>query len=163
MLSISLLAIPASGQAQQLELTAEEQAWLKQHPVIRIGIDAAYAPYSFTDKKNRFVGVAPDLLALLEKRLSIRFEPVAGLSWPEIVEGTRQRSLDVIATAVITEERKQFLNFSQIYIPTPLVIMTRQVIRIFNTPPILTGIRSRWLKAILPANRCSPNILPLSH
>ncbi|MDH5445121.1 MAG: transporter substrate-binding domain-containing protein [Gammaproteobacteria bacterium] len=113
------------SRADSLELTSDEKAWLKQHPVIRIGIDAAYAPYSFTDKKNQYVGVAPDLLSLLEKRLNIRFEPAPNLSWPQIVEGARQRKLDVIATAVITEERKQFLSFSQIYIPTPLVIMAR--------------------------------------
>ena len=114
-----------NAQAVALELTIEEQTWLKQHPVIRIGIDAAYAPYSFLDKKEQFVGVAPDLLALLEKRLPVRFEAVTNLSWPEIVDAAKQRSLDVIATAVVTEERKQFLNFSQIYISTPLVIMTR--------------------------------------
>lgn len=119
------MLVAMSVQAQDIDLSADERAWLKQHPVIRIGIDAAYAPYSFTDKKNQYVGVAPDLLALLEKRLPIRFKPATGLSWPEIVDGARQRSLDVIATAVITDERKQFLNFSQIYIPTPLVIMTR--------------------------------------
>jgi len=125
LLALMAIALPAMSQGQYPALTADEQAWLKQHPVIRIGIDADYAPYSFTNKKQHYVGVAPDLLTLIEKRLNIRFETVAGLSWPEIIDAARQRHIDVIATAVITEERKEFLNFSQIYIPTPLVIMTR--------------------------------------
>ena len=126
LLVLMILSVPVLSWADVASLTQQERDWLKAHPVIRIGIDGAYAPYSFTDSDNQFVGVAPDILHLIEERLGIRFEPVPDLSWPEIVAGARQRSLDVIATAVITEERKTFLNFSQIYIPTPLVIMTRQ-------------------------------------
>ncbi len=55
----------------------------------------------------------------------MRFIPTAGLSWPQIVEGAKTRSLDVIATAVKTDEREVFLNFTKIYLPTPLVIMVR--------------------------------------
>lgn len=108
-----------------LQLTETEQAWLAEHPVIRIGIDAGYAPYSFLDTDGKFIGVAPDFINLISKKLGIKFEAVPDLSWPQILQGAREHSLDVIATAVITEERKSFLNFTQIYISTPLVIMSR--------------------------------------
>ena len=32
-----------------LSLTDAEEAWLDEHPVVRIGVDAGYAPYSFQD------------------------------------------------------------------------------------------------------------------
>lgn len=108
-----------------LQLTETEQAWLAEHPVIRIGIDAGYAPYSFLDTDGKFIGVVPDFINLISKKLGVKFEAVPDLSWPQILQGAREHSLDVIATAVITEERKSFLNFTQIYISTPLVIMSR--------------------------------------
>ena len=108
-----------------LALTKEEKEWLTNHPAIKIGIDAGYAPYSFLDKNNKFIGVAPDFISILSKGLGITFEPVPDLSWPQILENAKNKELDVIATAVITPERLEFLDFSQIYIPTPLVIMTR--------------------------------------
>ena len=120
------LAPPAHAHTQRpLELSAEERAWLAEHPVVRVGIDADYAPYSFLHRDGTFHGVAPDVLAQLGRILGVRFETVPGLSWPEIVEGARERSLDVIATAVRTEERDAFLRFSDIYIPTPLAVMSR--------------------------------------
>lgn len=109
----------------KLQLTPAEKKWLSEHPVIRIGVDAGYAPYSFLDSDGTFIGVAPDFINLLSKKLGVSFKVTPDLSWPEIVQGARDHSLDVIATAVITEKRKSFLNFTQIYIPTPLVIMSR--------------------------------------
>lgn len=70
--------------------------------------------------------MAIDYFKLIEKELGITFEIVVNLSWPEIVQGAKERTLDVIATANITEERKEFLEFTAPYIPTPLVIMTHK-------------------------------------
>jgi len=109
----------------KLTLTKEEKQWLSDHPSIKIGIDAGYAPYSFLDKDKHFIGVAPDFISILSKSLGINFEPVPDLTWPEIIDGAKNKTLDVVATAVITQDRLAFLEFSQIYIPTPLVIMTR--------------------------------------
>jgi len=108
-----------------LALTKEEQEWLSKHSNIKIGIDAGYPPYSFLDKNKKFIGVAPDFISILAKGLGINFEPVPDLSWPQILQNAKDKELDVVATAVITPERLEFLNFSQVYIPTPLVIMTR--------------------------------------
>lgn len=110
---------------ENLTLSKEERKWLEAHPKVKIGIDAGYAPYSYLDKDQQFIGVAPDFISILSRSLNIEFEPVPKLSWPEIVNAAQNKDLDIIATAVITPERLEFLNFSQIYIPTPLVIMTR--------------------------------------
>lgn len=120
-------------------LTPEEKTWLSKHTTIRIGVDADYAPYSFTDKNNQFSGVAIDFINLINKHLNITMNPVPGLTWPEIIEAARQGTVDVIATAVKTKEREQFLDFTSIYIPTPLVIMTRQDDFSIEKPEDLAG------------------------
>ncbi|MGD8639524.1 MAG: transporter substrate-binding domain-containing protein [Gammaproteobacteria bacterium] len=116
--------VPALA-ANSLSFTPAEKSWLKQHSIIRIGVDAGYAPYSFKANDGSYQGVALDYLVKLEQSLGLRFEIVPDLSWPQIIEGAKERTLDAIATAVKTPERESFLGFTGIYIPTPLVIMTQ--------------------------------------
>jgi len=115
----------ASPNDKGLALTQLQQQWLKQHAIIRIGVDAGYAPYAFIDKHGQFQGIAADFATLISKKLGIQFQLIPGLSWPQIVDAAKNKELDVITTAAKTKDREEFLSFSQIYIPTPLVIMTR--------------------------------------
>lgn len=124
--SISSSADAGDSFAPQISLTSEEQAFLKQHPILKIGVDADYAPYSFLASDGRYRGVAIDFIERISALLEIKIAIVPQLGWPDILAGAKQKKLDLIATAVRTEERKAFLDFSQIYIPTPLVVMTRE-------------------------------------
>jgi len=113
------------GLESQVILNEGERRWLKDHQVIRIGVDRSYAPYAFVDKHGIFRGVAAEYAELISKMLGIRFEMVPELSWPEILEGAQQKTLDVITTASWRPEREAYLVFTEGYIPTPLVIMSR--------------------------------------
>ena len=112
------------GQAH-IDLDPKEIAWLAAHPKIRIGADPDYAPYSFVDDNGQFSGVSTDFVQILNERLGINMTMVPGLTWQDILDGAQQGSIDVIAPARKTSEREKYLNFSQTYIPTPLVIITR--------------------------------------
>ena len=66
---VAFLLSAAQAFAQPaLELTADEQAWLIAHPVIRMGVDPGYSPYTFFDNDGRPVGVASELTALVGRR-----------------------------------------------------------------------------------------------
>ncbi|TVO52325.1 EAL domain-containing protein [Denitromonas halophila] len=108
-----------------LQLSRAEKAWLAEHPVIRLGIDPAYAPYSFVDANGEFSGVAAVFSARISDALGVRFEPVVNLSWPELVEALKARRIDAIATMVRLPEREAYAAFTEIYLPTPLVVMTQ--------------------------------------
>ncbi len=109
-----------------LKLTQEEQTWLKKHPKIRIGVDPDYAPYSFRDDQGRYRGIAMEYRDYLSNMLGIEMEAVPDLSWPQIVDGVRERDLDVVMTMAHRPEREEFVNFTAGYLPTPLVVMQRQ-------------------------------------
>ncbi|MBT8367438.1 MAG: transporter substrate-binding domain-containing protein [Deltaproteobacteria bacterium] len=110
---------------REIELDPKEIAWLAAHPNIRIGADPDYAPYSFVNDNGQFSGVSADFVRILNERLGIDMRMVPGLTWQDILDGARQRTIDVIPTARETPEKEEYLNFSQSYIPTPLVIITR--------------------------------------
>lgn len=109
----------------QIGLTRNEKTWLAAHPVIRLGIDASYAPYSFLDDKGQLQGVVREFLNHIETVLGIRFEITADLTWPQLMQAVREHRVDAVATVVRLPEREAFLEFTRIYLPTPLVIMTR--------------------------------------
>jgi PAS domain S-box-containing protein len=123
-LALTLLAGSACW-AGELELSPTEQTWLDAHPVIRMSVDAGYGPYTFLDAKRHLQGMAIEFFADIERLLGVRFEIVSNLSWSQQMQAVRERRLDAVATVVKLPEREAFLEFTEIYLPTPLVIMTR--------------------------------------
>lgn len=87
---------------QPLELTAAEQAWLKAHPVIRVGVDNNFAPYEWVDKKGDYVGLVADYFARFEQRLGVKFSFIKDKPWFEIMTMARTGELDMVAAAVET-------------------------------------------------------------
>ncbi len=75
-----------------LELTKKEQAWLKAHPLIRMGVDANYAPYSFRDESGNYRGIALEFSNYLSKKLGIKLEVVPDLDWPAIESGVQKKN-----------------------------------------------------------------------
>ena len=142
-----------SSTNRYLNLTPKEQDWLLDHPVIRIGVDADYTPYSFKTPEGIYKGVVLDYLSRIELLLGIRFQIVPDLSWPQILESAENRSIDLIATAVQTTERDAFLNFSRVYIPTPLVVVTRDNEIHIKSPSDLAGKRIALVKQYSSSER----------
>ena len=110
---------------RSVPLTDEELEWLLEHPIIRIGVDTGFAPYAFVDKQGKFQGIAADFAAIISYKLGIKMKMIPGLSWSEIIQASKDKTIDLITTASYRPEREEFLNFTKGYIPTPLVIMTR--------------------------------------
>ncbi|SBT11042.1 putative Histidine kinase [Candidatus Propionivibrio aalborgensis] len=108
-----------------LTLSPAETDWLAAHPVVRLGIDPNYGPYSFLDEQGELRGAVRDFLTCFERALGLRFEIISNLEWPQLMEAVQQQRIDGVATVVRLPEREAFLEFTDIYLPTPLVVMTR--------------------------------------
>lgn len=124
-LSPPALAATSNPSPLTLSLSKADQAWLAAHPVIRLGIDPNYGPYSFIDAQGNLQGVVTDFLAVLEPALGVRFEIISSLDWPQLMAAVKAYRIDAVATVVHLPERDAFLNFTAVYLPTPLVVMTR--------------------------------------
>ncbi len=114
-----------------IPLTPEETAWIEGHKTIKIGVDPAFPPFEFIDNKGVYNGIASDYLKLMGKRLGVTFKVVPGLTWTQVVEGTKDGTVDVAPVMTPTKDRREFLNFTQAYLNFPQVIVTRK-----DYPPI---------------------------
>lgn len=74
-----------------LELTTEENAWLKAHPDIVLGYTDAFEPEVILNPNGSYRGILVDLLDKLNKRLGTRIR-LRILPIPELVEKTRKKS-----------------------------------------------------------------------
>ncbi|MEO5343558.1 MAG: transporter substrate-binding domain-containing protein [Gammaproteobacteria bacterium SHHR-1] len=111
---------------RELQLTAKERLWLANHPVIRLASDADWLPFEAIDAKGRHIGIAADFMRLLEQRLGVRFISSPKRPWEQITRLLQQRQLDLFSAAMATEPRRAYARFTQPYISTPTVIITRE-------------------------------------
>ncbi|MBU1168576.1 MAG: transporter substrate-binding domain-containing protein [Proteobacteria bacterium] len=109
----------------KITLTPEEALWVKEHPLIRLGFDPGFSPFEFVSQNGNYAGIAADYVRLISLMTGIRFEPETGLSWSEAVEKAKHKQIDVLPCVGISQERKEFFEFSQPYLVFPRVIITR--------------------------------------
>nr|CRH07381.1 putative histidine kinase. Containing 3 SBP_bac_3 domain, PAS_3 domain, His KA domain, HATPase_c domain, response regulator receiver domain and Hpt domain [Candidatus Magnetococcus massalia] len=109
-----------------IHLTAQEQQFIHDHPVIRVGPDPHFPPIEFFDKQGRYAGLAADFLAEIAQRVELRFEALSYASWPAVVEAIQKREIDMMGANVESEENSGYLNFSDVYFDFPMVLLTRQ-------------------------------------
>lgn len=117
-------ADPRQPALPSLRLTPQEAQWLEAHPVIRIAIDRAWAPFEFTDSAGNYRGIAADYLALMSAKLGVRFEPVSDVRWADEAHLMRQRKVDVYPCTVKTPEREKEALFTSPYLNFRMVIVT---------------------------------------
>lgn len=111
--------------SKTISLSPEEKAWLREHPVIRVGCDAAWAPIEFMDADGEHHGISIGYLRAIEKMLPVRFEIDKERSWQKLIEKAKNREVDIFTNVSSTPERETFLKFTKSYVSLPVLIYTR--------------------------------------
>ncbi|WP_419783546.1 PAS domain S-box protein [Maridesulfovibrio sp.] len=110
-------------------LTEEEQAFLLQHPVLRLGVGVKFPPFQYVENESGvpvFKGMVSSYLDLVEGRLGIKLKPVYGISFKEALEMGRSKQIDLFPCISQTPERQKYLVYTETYLSYPLVIITRE-------------------------------------
>lgn len=126
----------SSASPEQVWLSAEEKAWIRNHPEIRLGIDPEFAPFEFMDDQGRYSGFAADYVALLNRRLGLNMRVLPGLSWKEVMAAAQTGGIDLLPAVGFTRERSLFLRYSDPYVGFHRVIITR------TDAPFLSGLKA---------------------
>jgi two-component system sensor histidine kinase/response regulator len=96
---------------KQIELTDEEQNWLKEHPIIRSAADD-YPPFEMKDADGNYKGYAADIFYLAAKRAGLQVEPFFD-GWQTLLDKAKNRELDVLPLLAQTPDREKYLVFTQ--------------------------------------------------
>ncbi len=104
----------------------EDVQWLQDHNnTITVAPEENYPPFIFNDESGEPGGMSVDLIRSLadEANIKIVFLPSGNLA--SILEKAKQGGEFVITSLTKTEERDQFLNFTDAYVDVPVVILVR--------------------------------------
>lgn len=107
----------------ELELTPEEQEFLRSNPVIRVGNEDDWPPFDFSEHGVP-QGYAIDHLELLGQKLGISFEYINGHTWSELLNLFREGKIDLLPSLWISESRKQYMLFTEPFLELPYVIVS---------------------------------------
>lgn len=119
-------AMAAAPVDTTVSLTADEQAWLDEHPVIRLAPDPDFPPIEFIDAEGRYQGIAADYAALVERKLGIKLTIVRLDSWEQVLEKAQRREIDMFGAASKSPQRAKYMTFTRPHIQLPGVIIVRE-------------------------------------
>jgi len=122
------------------QLSADEVAWIKSHPDIRFAPDPDYPPVEYFDSNGRYVGITADYLALLEKKIGLRFRIVRLANWDDIISSAKSGRIDAFF-ATHTPQRSAYMLFTKPFVEYPAVIITREKVRESLSMKELGGMR----------------------
>ncbi len=112
---VNIMAAQQSVEQEKnaLQLTADEQQWLKKHPVIRVSNEPDYAPFDFVENGEP-AGFSIDYLDIVARRAGLQLEYVQD-SWGNLIKMAEEKKIDLLHTVFRTAERDIFLNFTEPY------------------------------------------------
>jgi two-component system sensor histidine kinase EvgS len=117
-----------------ISLTIAEEAWIRDHPIIHLGVDPEFAPFEYITSQGLYSGIASEYVKLLNQRLGLNMQVTKNLTWKAAVDKAKSKEIDVLPCVGMTQERKNFFKFSKPFINFHRVIITR------TDNPFLTGL-----------------------
>ncbi|MEA3230556.1 MAG: transporter substrate-binding domain-containing protein, partial [Thermodesulfobacteriota bacterium] len=129
------------GNGASVQFSREEKEWLSAHPVILAAPDPDFPPTEYFDKDGQYRGIAADYLALIEKKLGIRFKIIRLKNWDEVLEKARLQKIDLVTAATRTPQREKYLRFTSSFVNLPSVIIVRQNVSQDLTMEKLMGMK----------------------
>ena len=127
--------ILAKRNKQIIKFNAVEKKWLARHPVIRMGIESAWAPFEFVDQSGTYKGMSSDYIHIFEQKLGLKIKHIPGLAWHEVLKKAKKREIDILPCIARTPDRDAYLNFTRPYLSLPVVLITR------NDAPLISSLR----------------------
>jgi len=100
--------------AVSLPLSAEEKAWIREHPLVVYGAEKDWPPYDFVDGQGKHSGFSAELLQLIGQYSGLVFQARTG-DWESLLRQTKAGEIDLLPALFHTEERAAYLDFSKPY------------------------------------------------
>jgi len=120
---IFLVTITCVAQ-DKIEFTAEEQKWIKEHPIVRFGYDPNWPPFEMYNK-GEYTGVIADYVKIIEEETGIDMQPVEVKSFEETIDKLKSGDIHVAPEVGKNSSRDKFLDYTTVYLTDPQVIVTR--------------------------------------
>ncbi|WP_321907737.1 ATP-binding protein [Paraburkholderia sp. J11-2] len=117
---------PGEVRPSAFSLSADERAWLRALPPLKVGYDSSWLPFSFTNKAGEPSGMANDYLDYLGRTLGITFERVPVSPWTSAGGALQRGEIALAATAVRDGVFDSGVAYTDAFEHYPLVMVGRR-------------------------------------
>ena len=124
-LCADLVSAQSSGTEPMVTLTAEEQAWLAEHPEILLGAATGYEPMVIKRSDGTHVGVLVDFFEQISRGLNTRIGLYIEDSWAVVQVKAQNRKIDGLAFGGRDPGRDALYNATDIVLPTYFSVFAR--------------------------------------
>ena len=147
---------PLPDQAS-IVFTPQEQQFIRDHPLIRVGGETDWPPFDFVEK-GQYTGVAKDYLDLLQKYTGLKFDVTTGYSWNELLQMFSDDQFDLMPMIYISPERAGKFDFTDKYLTVRHYVFVPEAQKNINNFLDLKG-----LTLAIPKGYAQIEILRKSH
>ncbi|MDN3922893.1 ATP-binding protein [Roseateles violae] len=124
---LALLLLASAARANGLALSAEERAWIAEHPVLRVASSRSYGPFTFVDAGGAVRGLSIDYATRLQQLTGLQLQLMPPAPFADSMQALRGGRLDMMMSLRDAPERREFLAFTRPYISVPAVLLRRRV------------------------------------
>ncbi|PJE54383.1 transporter substrate-binding domain-containing diguanylate cyclase [Marinomonas sp. BSi20584] len=132
--------------AKPLDLTKEEKGFIKDNPVVSIGMMPDFTPFSYYIEGEP-VGFEHDLLNLISQKTGLKFEKHID-KWTTIYNSFKNKEIDMISSISYKKYREPFTIFTSPYYNIPIMIFIKDNFGEYNGLKSLTGKKVGVLKDV---------------
>ncbi|NVK74037.1 MAG: transporter substrate-binding domain-containing protein [Oceanospirillaceae bacterium] len=118
-----LLLCSVASTAKPLIFTEEEKRFIKNNPVVTVGVMPDFTPFSYY-VEGEVVGYEHDLLNIIAKKSGLTFEKHID-KWTSIYNLFKNKELDVISSISYKKYREPFTVFTSPYYNIPIMIFVK--------------------------------------
>ena len=120
-----------------VELTPEEQAWLKAHQPIRLGFKGEYPPYLMTGEKNLQSGILDDLRDELSLKLGVDIVIAEFKTFTDLLQASEKKEIDAVYTIMPSRAKKRGLLPTEVFLRSYAAIFTRHGERVAHLDDVI--------------------------
>jgi len=107
-----------------ISFTDEEKKYLKEKKQINMCTDPDWMPFEKIEN-GKHIGLASDYIQLVQNNIDIPITLIKTKNWIESIKKAKKRECDIYSMIPITKEHKKYMNFTSVYLDTPIVIATK--------------------------------------
>lgn len=124
---------------KKVQLTAEEQQYVKEHPTVSWAAEENRPPFVYLDNNDQVHGSSLVFLNLISKKTGLKFVPVKVGSFISGINAVRDKQVDLMTAVRPTADRIPYMGFSAPFVYNAGVFVFRQ--NSMPRSPLRAGIR----------------------
>ena len=105
----------------KIEFSEKEKVWMSKHPIINFTGDPDWLPYEAFSKDGRYLGIIPEVLKIIEKQTSLKFNVIPAKNWDESVSLFKSGKVNMMTVSDAWNDPKYL--YTNPMLSSPIVIV----------------------------------------